>query len=74
MSIPIDKKAYYSMRYPKGSKLRLTEPIDDPYSPKEVGDIFTVSYIDDALQIHGSWVSGGSIALIIGKDSFEVIE
>jgi len=32
-----------------------------------------VDFIDDAGQIHGSWVSGGSIAVIIGKDKFEVV-
>lgn len=61
------------MRYPKGTKLRLTEPIDDKYSPKAVGDILTVDFIDDAYLIHGSWKSGGSIAIIIGLDEFEVV-
>lgn len=73
MAIPIDKKSYYSMRYPQGSKLRLTSPIDDPFTPKQVGDIFTVSYIDDACQIHGTWASGGSMSIIIGKDEFEIV-
>ncbi len=37
MSYPLDKKAVYMARYPKGSVLELTAPIDDPYSPKPVG-------------------------------------
>ena len=73
MGFPIDKKAVYSARYPKGTKLRLTEDIDDPYTPKKVGDIFIVDTIDDALQIHGKWVSGGSMALIIERDKFEIV-
>ncbi|SEW38917.1 DUF4314 domain-containing protein [[Clostridium] fimetarium] len=56
--------------YPKGMVLQLTERIDDPYSPKEVGDIFTVKCADDNMQLHGSWKSGGSIAIVVGKDKF----
>ena len=37
MSYPLDKKVVYMARYPKGSVLELTDPIDDPYSPKPVG-------------------------------------
>ena len=73
MSIPIDKKAVYSARYPKGTKLQLLEDIDDPYTPKKKGDIFIVDTIDDALQIHGRWVSGCSMALIIERDKFEIV-
>ena len=60
------------MRYPHGTRLRLTADIEDPYTPKKVGDIFTVDYVDDIGQIHGRWASGGSIALIPEKDSFEI--
>ena len=73
MGFPINKVEYYRMRYPSGTKLRLTSPIQDPYNPKSVGDIMTVDYIDDACQIHGSWESGGSIAIIIEKDDFEIV-
>lgn len=73
MSHPIGKVEYYRMRYPHGIKLRLTEPIEDRFTPKEAGDIFTVDYIDDAGQIHGSWQSGGSMAIIIGVDNFEIV-
>lgn len=69
----INQVEYYRMRYPHGTKLRLTEPIEDEFTPKETGDIFTVNFIDDAGQIHGSWASGGSIAVIIEKDKFEVV-
>ena len=73
MSQSINKVEYYRMSYPHGTKLRLTEPIKDKFTPKEAGDIFTVDFIDDAGQIHGSWANGGSIAVIIGKDKFEVV-
>lgn len=75
MSHPIDKKAVYMARYPKGLVLELTAPIDDPFSPKPVGSRMRVEYIDDALQIHGVWLApaSGSIAIIIEQDSFRIV-
>lgn len=75
MSCPIDKKAVYSARYPKGTIVELTEPIDDEYSPKPVGSRFKVDYIDDALQLQGVWLppASGSIAIIINQDKFKVV-
>ena len=75
MSYPLDKKAVYMARYPKGSVLELTAPIDDPYSPKPVGSRMRVEYIDDALQIHGECLApaSGSIAVIIEQDSFKIV-
>ena len=61
------------MEIRKGDKLRLLAPIEDQYTPKEAGDTMIVSYVDDAGQIHGTWESGGSIAVIIGVDRFEII-
>lgn len=69
----IDKKAYYAARYPAGTIVELLEDIDDPYTPKKAGDRFRVSGIDDALQLHGSWLNGGSMALDIERDSFKVV-
>ena len=60
----------YRRLYPKGSKLELLSDLDDPYTPKLAGDIFTV---DDAGIIHGSWASGGSLSLIIGVDNFRLV-
>lgn len=59
-------------RYPKGTRLKLLRGISDPFSPKKRGDAMTVSFVDDAGQIHGAWDSGGSLALIAGLDVFEV--
>lgn len=61
-------------KYPKGIRLRLLRGISDPFSPKKQGDIMTVSFVDDACQIHGTWESGGSLALIAGLDAFEVAD
>ncbi len=75
MSCSIDKKEVYSARYPKGTIVELTEPIDDKYSPKPAGSRFKVEYVDDALQLHGSWLApaSGSIAIVIEHDKFKVV-
>lgn len=75
MSYPINKKEVYSARYPKGTIVELTEPIDDKYSLKTVGSRFKVDYVDDALQLQGHWLppASGSIAIIIEQDKFKVI-
>lgn len=59
--------------YKKGTKVRLLTDLEDDYSPHLAGDILTVSYVDDRGQIHGSWKSGGSLALIPEVDNFEKI-
>ena len=48
MSIPIDKKEYYRMRYTRGTVIELTEPLEDPYSSKPAGAKFKVDFVDDA--------------------------
>ena len=57
-----------------GKRVRLLAPIEDPYSPKAVGEIFHVSGVDDACQLLGSWESGGSINILVDKDSFELLD
>lgn len=61
-------------KYPKGTKLMLLSDLDDTYSPHFAGDTLTVNCIDDIGQIHGSWKSGGSLALIVGVDNFKKVE
>lgn len=69
----IQKKTMYEARY-VGRTVELTEPIDDPYTPKSVGAKFHVTGIDDELQLHGSWEDGGSMAIVIENDHFKVVE
>ena len=45
MSCSINKKEVYSARYPKGTIIELTEPIDDPYSLKPIGSRFKVESV-----------------------------
>ena len=58
--------------YPKGTKIKLIK-MKDKFAPPS-GTIGTVDFVDDIGQIHVKWESGGSLALIIGEDYFEVIE
>lgn len=76
MGHPIDKKAVYSARYPKGTIIELTAPIEDEYSPKPIGSRFRVDFVDDALQLQGVWLppARGSIAVIIEHDKFRIVE
>lgn len=75
MGIKINKKEVYAMRYPAGTVIELTAPIEDPYTPKPVGSRFLVDSIDDMLQIHGRWLSPerGSMAVSVEEDSFKIV-
>ena len=59
--------------YKEGTKVRLLSDLNDEFSPHFAGDILTVSFVDDLGQIHGSWKSGDSLALIPEIDSFEKV-
>ena len=77
MTMKIDKKAVYSARYPHGTVIELTAPIEDSYgSSKPTGSRFIVDFIDDSLQLHGSWLppQSGSIAVLIEYDKFKIVE
>lgn len=62
---------FYRIYYRKGDRLKLTKDVKDPYSPHYTGEVCTVDYIDDALNIHVKWENErGNISLIIGVDEF----
>jgi len=75
MGIPINKKEVYAMRYQAGTVIELTSPIADPYTPKPAGSRFKVSYIDDMLQLHGTWLppEKGSMAVSVEEDEFKIV-
>ena len=75
MSIPIDKKEYYRMRYTRGTVIELTEPLEDSYSSKPAGAKIKVDFVDDALQLQGHWLppESGTLAVAIEKDKFKII-
>lgn len=75
MAVEINKQEMYSMRYPSGTIIELTAPIEDKYTPKPVGARFKVDLVDSALQLHGHWLppQSGSMAVNIEVDSFIVV-
>lgn len=60
----------------KGTKVRLIWMQDDnPFRSNPLpGAIMTVTHVDDLGQIHGSWNTGGSLALLPGVDEFEIVQ
>jgi len=60
-------------KYPPGTRLVLTETLDDP-QPIEKGEKGTVKDVDDAGHILMRWDCGRSLNLIVGEDHFEIIE
>lgn len=60
-------------RYPHGTRIRLIS-MDDPYAPIIPGTEGEVDYVDDAGQLHMKWDNGRSLALIVGVDSFTVLQ
>ncbi|MCI8373801.1 MAG: DUF4314 domain-containing protein [Lachnospiraceae bacterium] len=71
-----EKLEEYRRKYPKGTVVELTAPIREAYSPKPAGAKFKVDYVDDMAQLQGTWLAPqtGSIAIIIGEDSFKVVK
>ncbi len=76
MAMPIDRKAYYEKRYPHGTVIELTEPIDDEFTPKPKGARFKVDFVDDSLQLHGKWLppERGGLAVIPEVDRFKIVK
>lgn len=63
-------------RYPHGTIVELTAPIEDPYgSSKPIGARFKVDFVDDMNQLQGRWLppERGSIAILIEEDSFKIV-
>lgn len=59
-------------KYPVGTRIKLIH-MDDPFAVPD-GTKGTVTYVDDAGQIHMRWDNGRTLALVEGVDEFEVIE
>ena len=59
-------------RYPRGTKVELLG-MDDPQAPP-MGTMGEVMGVDDAGQILVRWVTGSSLSLIPGVDSFRIMQ
>ena len=58
-------------RYPKGTRVVLTTPFDDPYAKQTAGDRATVEIVDDLGQLVCRWDCGSSLSLIPGEDELK---
>lgn len=60
-------------KYPAGTKIRM-ESMSDPYAPIPPGIEGIVDFVDDIGTLHCSFENGRSLGVIVGEDSFSVIE
>lgn len=60
-------------KYPSGTKIRM-ESMSDPYALISPGIEGTVDFVDDIGTLHCSFENGRSLGVIVGEDSFSVIE
>ena len=69
-----DAKTLEVMRedYKPGTRVELVR-MDDPMAPKP-GTRGTVTFVDDAGDVHCNWDNGSSLALIYNHDSFRIVE
>lgn len=58
-------------KYPEGTIIELEHMDGEPQMP--AGLKGKVTHVDDMGQIHTRWENGSSLALVLGKDSFNVI-
>jgi hypothetical protein len=58
-------------RYPQGTRIKLNYMNDS--QAVQSGTLGTVAYVDDMGTIHMKWDNGRSLGLVVGEDSFEVI-
>ncbi|MBP3508248.1 DUF4314 domain-containing protein [Oscillibacter sp.] len=64
---------YYRKQYPAGTRIKLNA-MDDPYNPVPPGTLGTVQRIDDVGNMHMQWDNGRTLALVIGHDSFSIVQ
>ena len=62
------------VRYKPGTRVELTDPMDDPYTKLKPGDRATVTGVDGAGDIMCDWDCGSKLKLLPGVDHFKVLE
>ncbi|GHU74799.1 hypothetical protein AGMMS49992_17340 [Clostridia bacterium] len=61
-------------KFPVGTRIELTAPMDDPYPSVKVGDQGVVEGVDDFPNIEVKWDNGSGLSILPDVDSFKVIE
>lgn len=59
-------------KFKKGTRIKLIEMFNEPQMSH--GLIGTVSYVDDAGQVHVNWSNGSTLALNVDLDDFEIYD
>jgi len=60
-------------KYPPGTRIELTAPMQDPYAKLNAGERATVRGVDDAGHILCRWDAGSSLNLIPDVDQFKIV-
>ncbi len=60
-------------QYPPGTKIRM-ESMTDPHAPISPGTEGVVDHVDDIGTLHCKFENGRGLGVIVGEDSFSVIE
>lgn len=58
--------------YPAGKRVRLVY-ISDPYTDIRMGELGTVSFVDDTGTIFVDWDCGSRLGMIYGEDSISYV-
>ena len=61
------------LAYPAGTRIQLTEAMQDKYNPIMAGEKATVTEIDDIGTMHVNWDNGSGLGIVLGADKFNVI-
>ncbi len=60
-------------KYPPGTRVELTAPMNDPYIKLNAGERATVLGVDDAGNILCRWDCGSGLNLITAVDEFRIV-
>ncbi|GHU77683.1 hypothetical protein AGMMS49992_26370 [Clostridia bacterium] len=67
-------KEEITRKYPVGTRIELTSPMDDPYPSVSVGDQGVVEGVDDFPNIEVKWDNGSGLSILPDVDSFRIVE
>ena len=60
-------------QYPEGTRVRLIHMADEVQAPP-AGTLGTVTFVDDAGNVHVRWQNGSGLSLIPEADEFESVK
>lgn len=60
-------------QYPAGTRVRLIRMADELQAPP-AGTVGTITFVDDAGNVHVRWQNGSGLSLIPEADEFEIVK